>query len=154
MTFSNGPMSSLQKGAVQPPNWKSPVGSSTGPPGACMIPSSERNTAPVSLRIGGLAVGRGLDLGDVDLLHRHHRLECPPGTVAALGREFDQQARRDLPGKAPSVLAPAAHALFAAIFGDGVPQPVGLFLVVGQDDEAHGLVRLEVRPAVETDERL
>src|SRR3954468_2748344 len=101
-------MSSLQKGAVQPPYWKPPVGSSSGPPGACMTPSSDRNTAPVSLRIGGFAIRGGLDLCDVDLLHRHHRLERPPATVAAFGGEVDQHPRRDLPGKAPSVLAPAA----------------------------------------------
>src|SRR5215218_3169212 len=121
MISSNGPMSSLQKGAVQPPNRKPPVGSSSGPPGACMTPSRERKTAPVSLRIDALAADRRLDLGDLDLLHRHHRLKGALGRVATLVEGVDQHARRDLPGKAPFVLAPAALAFLAAVAGDGVP---------------------------------
>ena len=52
----------------QPPSWKPPVGSSVGPPGACITPSSDRNAAPIILRIGGLAAQRRFDRGDVDLL--------------------------------------------------------------------------------------
>src|SRR5262249_17890040 len=65
-----------------------------------------------------------------------------------------QDARRDLPGEAPAVLAPAASALLAAVADDGVPVTVGLFLVLGQDHEADRLVRLEIRPAIQADVRL
>src|SRR4051812_43169484 len=42
-----------QKVADQPPSVKPCVQSSVGPPGACMTPSSDWNTPPMSLRIGG-----------------------------------------------------------------------------------------------------
>src|SRR6476620_3450157 len=96
--FSNGPMSSSQKGTVQPPNRKPPDGSSSVPPGACMMPSSERKTAPVSLRIDLVPAQGCLDLRDIDLLHRHHRLECPLGGCSVgIVHRFEQDARRDLP---------------------------------------------------------
>src|SRR5215204_3002562 len=130
MIFSNGPICSLQKGWTQPPNRKSLVGSSSGPPGACITPSSETKTAPVRLRIDGLALERRLDLRDVDLLHRHHRLERPlGGCLVGIVGGFEQDARRDLPGEAPFVLAPAAGAFLAIIFGDRVPIAVGFLLV-------------------------
>src|SRR5918998_3286094 len=62
MIFSNGPMSSSQRGATQPPCSKPPVGSSSGPPGACMILSSDTNTAPVSLRIDLRLLGEAGEL--------------------------------------------------------------------------------------------
>src|SRR3954452_14563487 len=100
MIPSNGPMSPLKKGRVQPPSVKPLVGSSSGPPGACMTPSIDRKTAPVSLRIDALAFECGFDFGDVDLAHRHHRFEralgCGP-VRAAVGLE--QDTRRDLPEK-------------------------------------------------------
>src|SRR5689334_370190 len=154
MTFSNGPMFSSQNGWTQPPKRKSLVGSSSGPPGACITPSSDRKTAPVSLRIDRLAVRSRLDRRDVDLAHRHHRLEGALAPLAGFARQLEQPPGRDLPGKAPFVLAPAAHALFAAILSDRVPVAVGLFLTVGEDHEADGLVGLEVRAAIQTDERL
>src|SRR5437870_2828746 len=119
-----------------------------------MTPSSDWNTAPVSLRIDLLAGGRRLNLRDVDFAHRHHRLEGALAGFAALARQLEQAARRDLPGKAPLVLAPAASTFLAAVLGDRIPIAVGLFLAVGQDHEAHRLVRLEIRAAVEADERL
>src|SRR3954454_5537900 len=125
MRFSNGPMSSLQNGCVQPPNRKLLVGSSSGPPGACMTPSSERKTAPVSLRIDRLAGRGGFDRRNVDLAHRHHRLERPLATLAAFGGQFEQTPRSDLPGKAPLVLAPAAGAFFAAAPCDRIPVAIG-----------------------------
>src|SRR5438270_12445571 len=154
MMPSNGPISPVKKGCVHPPRRKSLVGTSTGPPGACMTPSSDRKTAPVSVRISAHTFDRSVECGDVGLVHRHHRLE---GTLAPFARragQLQQPLRGDLPGIAPLVLAPATHALFAATFGNGVPIAVGLFLIVGQDHEAHGLVRLEVRAAVEPDEGL
>src|SRR4029079_5973199 len=65
---------------------------------------------------------------------------------------LEQHARRDLPREAPAVLAPAAGAFLAAIPGDRVPVAVGFLLVLGHSHEADGLVRLEVRAAVEADE--
>src|SRR3954452_13399175 len=44
---------SSQKGQTHPPSSNLADGSSSGPPGACMTPSSESMTAPVSLRIDG-----------------------------------------------------------------------------------------------------
>src|SRR5437763_7717853 len=119
MSSSNGP-SSPQNGCTQPPSRKSLVGSSSGPPGAWMTPSSEMKTAAVSLRIDALAIGRGLDLGDVDLAHGHHRLERPLGLrrIADLGGQLEQAPGRDLPREAPFVLAPATGALLAAVLDD------------------------------------
>src|SRR5713101_7398996 len=94
------------------------------------------------------AVPRGLDRGDVDLLHFHHRIKRPLCFSAADLQRLDQHARRDLPGDAPLVLAPAALALLAIIANDGVPVAVGLLLIVGGDLEREGFVMLERRTAV------
>src|SRR5262245_32035311 len=120
ITSSNG--LSLQKGNAQPPKRKWLVGSSSGPPGACMTPSRDWKTAPVSLRIDRFALERRFDLGDVDLLHGHHGLERP--LCCCLVRiivGLKQHARRNLPGKAPFVLAPAAGAFLAASIDNRVP---------------------------------
>ena len=53
------------------------------------------------------------------------------GAIRVLCR-LQQRAWRDLPGKAPAILAPAAHAFLAAVADDGVPVTVGLFLIVGR----------------------
>src|SRR6476620_3712678 len=120
-----------------------------------MTPSSEMKMAPVSLRIYRLAVVRGFDLGDVDLLHLQHRIHRPlGGGPIAAGGALEQDARGDLPREAPFVLAPAAVAFLAAVIDDRVPIAVGLLLAFGQDHEADCLIRLEQRSAVETDERL
>src|SRR5262245_62408607 len=76
-----------------------------------------------------------LDRGDVDLLHRHHRVEGALGLAAAGRERVGQDARRDLPGQAPAVLAPAAIALLAAVLDDRVPVAVRLVLVVRGDLE-------------------
>src|SRR6476660_7465650 len=100
----------------QPPCLKPPDGSSSGPPGACMTPSNDWKTAQVSLRIHRLALERGFDLGDVDLLHGHHRLEGALGGGAiGVVHRLDKNTRSDLPGEAPLVLAPTALAFLAAI---------------------------------------
>jgi hypothetical protein len=97
-----------------------------------MTPSIETKTAPVSLRIGGFTGERRLDPGDVDLLHRHHCIEGTlGGRLVAAGRRFEQDSRRDLPGEAPFVLAPAAGAFLTAVADNGVPIFVGLGLVFG-----------------------
>src|SRR5262249_13647226 len=64
---------------------------------------------------------------------------------AASRQRLRQYARRDLPGDAPFVFAPAACALLPAIADDGVPIAIGLFLIVGGDLEREGFVMLEHR---------
>src|SRR5690606_3142610 len=93
---------------------------------------------------------RRLDGGDVDLLHRHHRLECALGDrrVGAEDR-FAQRNWGALPGDAPLVLAPAALAFLAAVVDDRVPVAISLLLVGGRDLEREGLVVLERRSAIE-----
>jgi hypothetical protein len=115
-----------------------------------MTPSRETKTAPVSLRIGRLALERSFDLGDVNLLHFLHRIERALGRrLVAVRRGFQQDPGCDLPGEAPLVLAPAALAFLAAIVDDGVPVTISLSLVLGHDHEADGFVGLEVRAAVQ-----
>src|SRR3954471_22382327 len=100
---------------------------------------------------GTSAAARRLDRGDVDLLHAHHRVKRALCFIAAGGEGLGQHARRDLPGDAPLVFAPAARALLAAIADDGVPVAVSLLLIVGGDLEREGFVVLERGPAVEPD---
>src|SRR5262245_59441601 len=77
---------------------------------------------------------RRLDGDDVDLLHLHHRLERALGGGAiGIGDRVDQGDRRDLPGHAPLVLAPAARTLLAAVADDRVPVTIGFGLVGGGD---------------------
>src|SRR5215510_13194475 len=94
---------------------------------------------------------RGLDCGDVDLPHGHHRIKRALCFIATGGQGFGQHTRRDLPRHAPLVLTPAARALLAAIADDGVPVAVGLLLIVGGDLEREGFVVLEHGAAVEAD---
>src|SRR5215213_11674476 len=94
---------------------------------------------------------RCLDGGDLDLLHRHHRLEGTLCLSAASPKRLGQRARGDLPGEAPAVLAPTALAFLAAIADDRVPVAVGLFLIVRCDLEGKGLAVREPRAAVETE---
>jgi hypothetical protein len=73
------------------------------------------------LRIDGYSALRSLDPGDVDLAHRHHRFECPPGRgLVRIVVGPQQRTRRDLPREAPAILAPAAGAFLPAIADDGV----------------------------------
>src|SRR4051812_42783950 len=91
---------------------------------------------------------RRLDRGDVDLLHAHHRVKRALCFIAA-GREgLGQHARRDLPGDAPLVFAPAARALLTAIADDSVPVAVRLLLIVGGDLEQEGFVMVDIGTAV------
>src|SRR4249920_2282618 len=94
---------------------------------------------------------RGLDGGDVDLLHRHHRLEGTLGLTATSRKRIGERARGDLPGEAPAVLAPTARAFLAAVADDRVPVAVRLFLIVRRDLEGKGLAVLEHRAAIETE---
>src|SRR5687767_11249367 len=97
-------------------------------------PWTEGDVRPAVCRLWS-AAPRCLDLGDVDLLHVHHRIERALCLITAGCHRLGQHARCDLPGDAPLVLAPAARTLLAAIADDGVPVAVGLLLIVGGDLE-------------------
>ena len=107
----------------------------------------------------GTACGTGLsaaprrfDRRDVDLPHPHHRLESAPGRRrVGIGDGLGEDARRDLPRQAPFVPAPAAGAFLAAVVDDGMPQAVGLGLVVGRDLEGKGFAVPEGRAAVQAE---
>ena len=104
--------------------------------------------------VAASAAPRGLDGGDVDLAHRHHRFENALGHGGiGIGIAFGERARGDLPRQAPTILAPAAFAFLAAVVDDRVPQPVGLGLVVGGDHERERFAVLERRAAVEAHAR-
>src|SRR5205823_1121421 len=94
---------------------------------------------------------RGFDGGDVDLLHRHHRLEGTLCLAAASCKRLGGHARSHLPGETPAVLAPTTLTLLAAIADDRVPVAVCLFLIVCRDLKRKGLAVLEVRTAVEAE---
>src|SRR6266581_8882105 len=94
---------------------------------------------------------RCLDGGDVDLLHRHHRLEGALCLSATGRKRLGQRARGDLPGEAPAVLAPTARAFLAAIADNRIPVAVSLCLLVRGDLEGKRLAVLERRAAVETE---
>ncbi len=94
---------------------------------------------------------RCLDGGDVDLLHRHHRLEVTLCLTATSRHRIGQRARSDLPGEAPAVLAPTTLAFRAAIADNRVLVTVRLFLILRRDLEGKGLGVLERRAAVETE---
>src|SRR5512132_2603452 len=104
---------------------------------------------PNQSRLIRLAAPRGLDGGDVDLLHRHHRLEGTLRLVSTRGKRIGQRARGDLPGEAPAIPAPTALTLLTAVADDRVPVAVGLFLVFGRDLEGKGLTVLERRSPIE-----
>src|ERR1700686_5193571 len=99
------------------------------------------------------AAPRRLNRGDVDLLHAHHRIKRALCFIAAGRQRLGQHARRDLPGDAPLVFAPAARTLLAAIADDRVPVAVGLVLIVGSDLEREGLAMFERGTAVEAETR-
>jgi hypothetical protein len=88
---------------------------------------------------------RRLDRGDVNLLHRHHRLECTLGFGTSSGQRLGQGTRGDLPRETPAVLAPPALALLAAIADNRVPVAVRLFLCVRGNLEREGLGVRELR---------
>src|SRR6187431_517693 len=99
--------------------------------------------------MSGSTSARRFDGGDVDLLHRHHRVEGTLRLSAARRQRVGQDAWGDLPRQAPAVLAPAARTFLAAIADDRVPVAVRLFLRVRRDLEREGLAVLEHRAAVE-----
>src|SRR5690606_15625818 len=97
---------------------------------------------------------RGFDRSDVDFLHLHHRFECSLcSSTIGIGRCFHENARRDLPGQTPLVLAPSAHALGATVADDRIPITVGLFLSFGEDLKREGFAVFECRAAVQAEAR-
>src|ERR671930_2558524 len=88
------------------------------------------------------APSRCLDRGDVDLLHAHHGIKRALCLIAAGRQRLGQHARRDLPGDAPLVFAPAACTLLPTIADDGVPVAVGLVLIFCGDLEREGFAML------------
>src|SRR5258705_5950841 len=95
------------------------------------------------------AVPRRFDRGDVDFPHAHHGIECTLCFIAANRQRLCKHARRDLPGDAPLVLAPAERALLASMADDGIPVAVGLLLIIGGDLKRESFVMLERGTAVE-----
>src|SRR5262245_43307452 len=97
------------------------------------------------------AAPRGLDRGDVNLLHSHHRIKRALCFIAAGRQRFGQYTRRDLPRHAPLVFAPAARAFLAAIIHDRVPIAIRLSLIVSGDLERKGFIVFERWTTVEAD---
>ena len=120
--------------------------------------SSGRSPTRACPRFGGFspavddrAAPRRLDRGDVDLPHGHHRVERALCFVAAGRHRLGQHARRDLPGDAPFVLAPAARRFPGRHCRRSRSSSGRSLLVVGGDLEREGFVVLERGPAVEAD---
>src|SRR5512141_1508276 len=91
-----------------------------------------------------------LDCSDVDLFHLHHRIESTLGGGGiGIGYRSRQSQRRNLPGQAPFVLAPAAGTLFAAVADDGVPVTIRFGLVSGCDLKRECPVVLDLGSAIE-----
>jgi hypothetical protein len=83
-------------------------------------------------------------------VHGHHRGERPAGGRGiGISDRFGECDRRDLPGEAPAVLAPAAGAFLAAIAHDRVPVAIRFSLVGGGHLKRERLALPEGRPAVE-----
>src|SRR5262249_31697929 len=91
--------------------------------------------------------------GDVNLLHRHHRLERALRLIATRGKRVGQHARSDLPGQTPAILAPTALAFPTAIADDRVPVAIRLFLSVCRDLKGKGFAVPELWAAVESETR-
>src|SRR5205814_5963697 len=68
-----------------------------------------------------------------------------------IGYRLGQGDRRDLPGQAPFVLAPAASALLTAVGEDRVPVTIRFGLVSGCDLKRERFVVLKFRSAVEAE---
>src|SRR5438105_15448815 len=94
---------------------------------------------------------RRLDGGNVDLLHRHHRLERTSCLSATGRRRIGQRTWGDLPREAPAVLAPTARTFLAAVANDCIPVAVRLCLIVRCDLEGERLGVPERRTAVEAE---
>ena len=99
------------------------------------------------------AAASGLDLGDVDLTHLHHRIEGAFG-FSATGRDrVRQHARRDLPGDSPTVPTPPASALVAAVADNRIPIAIRFLLRISRNLEGERLAVFKLRPTIETQTR-
>jgi hypothetical protein len=99
------------------------------------------------------AAASGLDLGDVDLTHLHHRIEGAFGFSTTGCHRVRQHARRDLPGDSPTVPAPPASALLAAIADNRIPIAIRFLLRISRNLEGERLAVFELRPTIETQTR-
>src|SRR5215203_3384510 len=100
-------------------------------------------------KIATSTAARRLDCSDVDLRHLHHRIERALGDSGiGIGYRLAQSDRRNLPGQAPFVLAPAARTLFAAVADDRVPVTIRFGLVSGCDLKRECFVVLESGSAI------
>src|SRR5512138_3388141 len=99
------------------------------------------------------AAASGLDLGDVDLTHLHHRIEGAFGFGATGRHRVRQHARRDLPGDSPTVPAPPASALLAAMADNRIPIAIRFLLRISRNLEGERLAVFELRPTIETQTR-
>src|SRR5437016_7871961 len=89
------------------------------------------------------------DRGDINLGHLHHRIErALGGSAIRIGYRLGQGGRRNLPGQAPFVLAPAARALLTAVGDERVPVSIRFGLVSGCDLKRERFVMLKFRSAV------
>lgn len=99
------------------------------------------------------AAACGLDCGDVDLSHFHHRIKCAFGFSAADRHRVRQHARRDLPGDSPAVFTPAARAFLAAVADNRIPVAIRFLLGISRNLEGERLSVRKLRPAIETHTR-
>src|SRR5205814_5455279 len=131
----HGPFDADRRGGIAETWWcKCHPGDRTG-----KISSSPALMPATIAFVSTSASPRCLDGGDVELLHRHHRLEGTLCLIATSRKRVGQHARGDLPREAPAVLAPTALTFLAAIADDRVPVAVRLFLIVRRDLEGKGL---------------
>ena len=97
---------------------------------------------------------RRLDCSDVDFFHLHHRIErALGGSAIGIGYRSCQSQRRNLPGQAPFVLAPAARTLFAAVADNRVPVTISFGLVSSCDLKRECFAVLEGGSAIEPEAR-
>src|SRR6185437_6889257 len=96
-------------------------------------------------------IGR-LELGEVELLHRHHRLgHLLDALGVARSHQLAEFQRHDLPRQPELVLEPAAGAFFAAL-GQRIPVVIDFSLGAAADGQRHRFAELVDRPAVQRDE--
>src|ERR1700732_2675932 len=80
-------MASSQKGMTQPPRVKSPLGSSSGPPGDCMIPSSATWVMAMIFLMGLSPFGPVL-LGVLDFLRSEQQLQISDKVIDTFDRDL------------------------------------------------------------------
>src|SRR5262245_43571322 len=95
-----------------------------------------------------------LERRNVELLHLQERFRHPLRLLdVAIAKHGGQYRWHDLPREAEAVLEPAAGALFAAL-AQLAPEVVDLLLRLTSHLERDGLVEREVRPAIQSGERV